>query len=80
MGWLLTVVCALAPFAVWGLRVYYLQATNAARDADRKEGADANQNEAHNEEDARIIRAADAAGRVPVGRHDPDPYDLDASK
>ena len=78
MLWAISTLVALAPFAVWGFRVYLARAQQAAVEAERKAGSDASQVEANNAENDRINRAADA-GNAAGGVRDntPDPYNRD---
>jgi hypothetical protein len=71
MIWLLTTLAALAPFAVWGFRVYLARTQASAIERERQAGAAISQNEATNAEINRVNRAADAANSVPVGQVDP---------
>lgn len=64
MIWLLTTLAAIAPFAIWGLRVYLARINQVARDAERKAGADASQVEAQNAENDRIVAAANAGAAI----------------
>ena len=70
MLWAISTLVALAPFAVWGFRVYLARAQQAAIEAERNAGSAISQNEANNAEIDRVNRAADAGAGVR-----PDPAD-----
>ena len=78
MFWAISTLVALAPFAVWGFRVYLARAQQAAVASERQAGAAISQNEANNAENIRINNAGDA-GTAALGLRpgQADPYDRD---